>query len=201
MEITRLEEEQKKIKVYIDGEYAFLLYPKDIYKFKLSVGEELSQKLYDEILNDTIYFRAKQKALAILKFMDRTELELRQKLSVAGYNEDIIEKTIAYISSYGYINDERLASAYTRARKNSKSKLVIKTELIQKGIEKDIIDSIFQEEYDCKDQEDSEMIALKKAIAKKSSNPESLKYEEKQKLIASLYRKGFDIGKIKQILN
>lgn len=200
MEITRLEEVQKKINVYIDGEYAFLLYPKDIYKYKLSEGEEISEKLYEEILNDTVYFRAKQKALAILKFMDRTEIELRQKLSRAGYNDAIIEKTIAYITSYGYINDERLAAAYTRSRKNTKSKLVIKTELMQKGIEKDIIDSIFQEEYDNKDQEDSELIALKKAIAKKTRDPEALEYEEKQKLIASLYRKGFDIGKIKQIL-
>ncbi|HWT75461.1 MAG TPA: regulatory protein RecX [Mobilitalea sp.] len=202
MIVTRLEElEQSKVKVYIDYEYAFLLYQKDITQFKLREGDLITQAVYEDIVSNTVYYRARQKALSILKSIDRTEQELRKKLSDAGYTNDIIDKTISYISGYGYLNDERLASAYVRARKNTKSKLVIKNELLQKGVKKEIIDFVFDEAYDNEEQEDSELIAIKKAIAKKVKDPGNLDYDEKQKLIASLYRKGFDISKIKQILD
>lgn len=202
MVVTQLEDlEKSKVRVYIDDEYAFLLYRKDIEEFGLKEGNEIIYDVYEKILTDTIYRRAKQKALAILKFMDRTELELRRKLSDAEYPEKIIDRTISYVIEYGYLNDERYALAYIRARMNTKSKLVIRTELLQKGISKDLTERILEEEYE-QDEigEDAEMTALRKAIAKKTKSVEDLNMEDKRKLMAALYRKGFDIGKIKQVL-
>ena len=202
MVVTQLEDlEKSKVRVYIDDEYAFLLYRKDIEEFGLKEGNEIIYDVYEKILTDTVYRRAKQKALAILKFMDRTELELRRKLSDAEYPEKIIDRTISYVIEYGYLNDERYALAYIRARMNTKSKLVIRTELLQKGISKDLTERILEEEYE-QDEigEDAEMTALRKAIAKKTKSVEDLNMEDKRKLMAALYRKGFDIGKIKQVL-
>jgi regulatory protein len=201
MVITRIEElEKTKAKIYIDEEYAFLLYQKDIKQYKLEVNDEISPEIYDKIIEDTVLRRAKQKALAILKFMDRTELELRRKLSEAGYTSEIITRTLSYVYEYGYLSDERYAAAFVRSKKNTKSKLVIKTELIQKGINKEMIDHIFLTEYGDDEQEDAELIAIKKAISKKTKSPENLTPEAKQKLLASLYRKGFEISKIKQFI-
>jgi len=135
-----------------------------------------------------------------LQYMDRTEQELRKKLSEAGYTSLIIDRTLAYVNEYGYLDDERYAAAYVRSKMKSKSKLVIKTMLMQKGINKETIDCIFMIEYGDDEQEDPELIAIKKAVSKKTKTPEDLTSEEKQKLLASLYRKGFDLGKIKQIL-
>jgi regulatory protein len=201
MVVTRFEElEQSKVKVYIDEEYAFLLYKKDIKRYKLEDGSVITSELYDKIIVDTVFRRAKQKAVAILQYMDRTEQELRKKLYEVGYTSSIIDRTLSYVNEYGYLDDERYAAAFVRSKMKTKSKLVIKTKLIQKGISKDIIDCIFMLEYGDGEQEDPELIAIKKAISKKTKTPEDLTYEEKQKLLASLYRKGFDLSKIKQIL-
>lgn len=201
MIITRLEElEKSKVKVYIDDEYAFLLYNNDIRKFHLEEQIEITPEEYHEILESTIFRRAKQKALAVLKFMNRTEKGLRNKLQEAGYPNDIVDRTISYVCEYGYVNDERYARAYIRDRKKSKSKRILQNELLHKGIEKDILDTLFITEYEEEGAEDPELIAIKKAIAKKSRLPENLNWEEKQKLIASLYRKGFELDKIKQCL-
>jgi regulatory protein len=205
MVVTQLEEiGQSKVNVYIDGDYAFLLYQKDIEKFGLIEGCEIASKIYEEIIEDTVFRRAKQKALAIPKFMDRTEQELRIKLTDAGYPENIVNRTISYIYEYGYLNDERYTITYVRSRMNTKSKLVIKTELLHKGIAKELVDRILQEEYENHEEneepEDAELIAIRKAVAKKTKALDTLSSEDKQKLIASLYRKGFDIGKIKQIV-
>ncbi len=202
MIVTRLEEmERSKFKVFLDDSFAFCLYKKEIEQLGLMEGKVISNESYEEIMHDTIYRRAKQKALAVLKYMDRTEQELCNKLFDAGYPGSIIEKTMMYVKEYGYINNERFTSSYIRARMNSKSKIVIKMELIQKGVSKEIVERILCEEY-IKDaaSEDAEIIAIKKAVAKKTKDVETLNNEDKKKLMASLYRKGFDIGKIRHVI-
>ncbi|MDF2511505.1 MAG: hypothetical protein K0S04_1371 [Herbinix sp.] len=202
MIITRIEVLNKtKVNIYLDGEYSFFLAQKEVDQLNITEGDEIPSSFYDSLLEKIVLPKAKLKALSILKFMNRTESELRSKLSDAGFTQSIVDKAIQYVDSYGYLNDERLAETYIRTRKNDKSKLAIKMELKQKGVDSKIIDLVFSEEYDTEGEEDPEVVAIKKAVAKKTKSPEEMDYEAKQKLIASLYRKGFDISKIKQVIN
>lgn len=201
MIITRLEEfDKSKVSIYMDDEYSFWLYQKELEQYKLNIGAEIPEALYQELMHEVVGNRAKQKALSVLKFMDRTEQELRTRLAEAGYPEEIINQTIAYVNNYNYLDDARLAFSYTRARMNKKSKLVIKTELMQKGVGSQIIAQVFEEVYSGDPQEDPELEAIRKAIARKTKAPEQLDFKEKQKLIASLYRKGFTMDKIRRLL-
>ncbi len=193
MIVTKLEVLEKgKVKVYIDGEFHFLLYRKDIKIYKLQENEQISEKVYEEIIEDTVLRRAKQKAMAILKYMDRTQQELRQKLKQADYSETIIEAAIEYVKKFHYLDDERYAMNYIRFKKNTKSKRQLQTELLQKGIRKEYIELAFQEEYD------DEELAIQKAVAKKTPDIDSLSQEEKTKLASSLYRKGFKMDLIQK---
>jgi regulatory protein len=199
MIITKLEKAEKsKVRIYIDEEFAFKLTEKELEKLPLEEGQSILPEQFEKLIEVLIYPKAIEKALFILKFMDRCEQELRTKLSREEYPDDIIDRVIEYVKHYGYLNDERFASAFVKSRKNRKSKMMIRNELQQKGISKDIIQIVFEAEYEAEDMEDAEMIAIRKAIAKKTRDPQGLSAEEKQKLIASLYRKGFDIIKIKQ---
>lgn len=202
MVITAFDEKGKsEIKVSIDGEYAFILTRKEIEQLDLAVGMELSAKIYQRICDELVLPRAKQKALGILKFMDRSEKELRKKLADSDFPKEIIEKTIAYVTEYGYLCDERYAASYIRQRIGTKSRLILTTELLQKGIPRELINHIFENEFNDNEEIDYELNAIKKAIAKKTTKGnEELTYEEKQKLMASLYRKGFDPEKIKRVL-
>ena len=202
MVVTSLEEiDKNKFKVYIDYHYAFLLYRKDIEVYGLKEEEEITDWEFDKIIEDTVLRRAKQKALAILKFKDRTEQELRGKLSETGYPPEVIDRTITYVMEYGYLNDERFVGAFIRERKNTKSKMVIRMQLVQKGAKKELIDHMLQLEYEESEEgQDAEVIAIQRAIAKKTKNIDGLNFEEKQKIVASLYRKGFSIEKIKSEL-
>jgi regulatory protein len=199
MIITKLEKvEKSKIRIYIDEEFAFKLSEKELEKLPLEEGQSILPEQYEKLIEVLIYPKAIEKALFILKFMDRCEQELRTKLSREEYPEDIIDRVIEYVKHYGYLNDERFAAAFVKSRKNRKSKMMIRNELQQKGISKDIIQIVFEVEYEAEDMEDAEITAIRKAIAKKTRDPQGLSAEEKQKLIASLYRKGFDLSKIKQ---
>jgi regulatory protein len=196
--ITKLEKADKsKVRIYLDEEFAFILTEKELEKLSLEEGQSILPSQYEKMIEVLIYPKAIDKALNILKFMDRCEQELRSKLSREEYRDDIIDQVIEYVKHYGYLNDERFATAFVKSRKNRKSKLMIKNELQQKGISKDIIRMVIDAEYESEDTEDAETIAIRKAISKKTREPQNLSAEEKQKLIASLYRKGFDISKIK----
>ncbi len=200
MMITRLEPMDKsKFKVYLEDEFAFLLYDKDLKHYQLEEGVQLSKACYEDIMEHVIYRRAKQKALAILKHMDRTEYELKGKLSDAWYPTCVITRVMEYLREYHYLDDERFAALYLKSRKESKSKLVILSELKNKGIKKELLETLILTEYQ-EVEADPEEIAIKKAIAKKTRNISGLSREERQKLCAYLYRKGFGMDKIKHYL-
>ena len=195
MIITRLEELEKgKVKVYIDEEYHFLLYHKDIKIHHLEEYKAISDIMYKDIITNTVLRRAKQKAIAILKFMDRTEQELVTKLKQADYPDNVITSVIEYVKEYHYIDDARYAVDYIRFKKDSKSRRQLHTDLMQKGIEKENIEKAFYEEYNDEDN------AIQKAIAKKSKNWGDLNKEEKLKLSAYLFRKGYQLDLIKKYL-
>lgn len=197
MHITNIEYKTKnKINIYINEECLFQLYPKDIELYNLVIGEELSYEKYTRILEDTLLPRAKKKAFNILKHMDNTEFELRRKLKNAFYPQEVIEATIEFLLEYNYLDDEMYAYNYIKYRKNSRSWRFLKNKLHTKGINREILDRLYIQEYLDSD-EDPELIAIKKEIDKKNKDLDDLPYKEKEKLMASLYRKGFDLEKIK----
>ncbi len=195
MIITRLEDTGKnKVKVYLDDRYRFTLYDREIKKYGLIEDGNMAETLLNELYNTAIK-RAKQKAMALLKHMDRTEAELKRKLEMAGFSGDIIQEAIAYVTSYHYIDDLRYASSYVRLRKSSKSKRQIIGELQQKGISGIDIQEALSSEYD------SEEEAIQREINKKFSDVKSLTREERQKIAAKLYRKGYGMDLIRHYMS
>ncbi len=195
MIITRLEDTGKnKVKVYLDDRYRFTLYDREIKKYGLMEDGNMAETLLNELYNTAIK-RAKQKAMALLKHMDRTEAELKRKLEMAGFSGDIIQEAIAYVTSYHYIDDLRYASSYVRLRKSSKSKRQIIGELQQKGISGIDIQEALSSEYD------SEEEAIQREINKKFSDVKSLTREERQKIAAKLYRKGYGMDLIRHYMS
>ncbi|MSS63368.1 regulatory protein RecX [Velocimicrobium porci] len=193
--ITSLEYvEKKKVRVYINDEFAFPLYQSEIKKYSIEEGQFIEQERYNKIMEEIIFRRAKQKAMNLLKRMDRTEQELRTKLRQAEYPSAAVETAIEYVKSYHYIDDLRYAENYIRYKKGTKSIRMIEMELRQKGIDKESIRSALEEETISDDE------ALKKAIRKKAKNWDTMSYLEKRKVFAYLYRKGFKEEDIRKYL-
>ena len=192
---------KKAFKIYIDYSYAFLLYEDEIKQYQLSNGTEVSPDTYNSIVEDTVFYRAKQKALNLIKHSDKTEKEIYNRLKEEYYNDDIIERTITYLKEYNYLNDERYATNYINLRKDKESKLAIKSKLLNKGINKAVLEKIIEREYEISDEDrDPEILAIKKILSKKCDNTTKLSYEEKLKSIRMLERKGFNLDKIYKCL-
>lgn len=183
-----------KSKIYINGEFCFVLYKGEVNRYGIKVDEEISAETYEEIINMVIIKRAKARSLYLLKDMDRTEYQLRTKLRQNHYKDDVIGIVIDYVKSYHYIDDIRYASNYISSRSKYKSKRQIIQELIAKGISKDIIDERYETE------EIDEKSIIKKHIEKKKIDLETASQKEIHKLYMSLLRKGFSSQEIRTVI-
>ena len=82
MIVTRVEAVTKtKYKVYVDGQFAFILYKGELSRFHIAEDQELSQESYEKIRTEVILKRAKLRAMHLLNDMWRTEAQLREKLT------------------------------------------------------------------------------------------------------------------------
>ena len=53
---------------------------KELYRYSLREGQPVSDGVYGEIMGEVLTKRAKRRVLYLLRSMDRTEQQLRQKL-------------------------------------------------------------------------------------------------------------------------
>ena len=191
MEVTDIRDiDKKRKKIYIDGEFAFVLYAGEIREYKLSVGREIPENIYAEITGTVLPKRAKLRAMNLLQKKDYTEKQLRDKLSDGDYPQEYIDDAVAYVKSFHYIDDERYARDYIAYHMSARSRNRIIQDLANKGISKDVYQNILDELY--QDDEDAEIEQIRKLLVKKHYDPETAEYEDRQKIMAFLMRKGYN---------
>lgn len=197
MIVTKIEPVTKtKFKVYVEEQFAFVLYKSELSRYRIVADGELTEDAFQKIKKEVVLKRAKLRALHLLNDMDRTEAQLRTKLKQGLYTEDIIEQTIEYVKSFGYIGDASYARRYIQSKQRNKSKKEIYAELCKKGISKDEIDSAMEECYE----EQREEETIRTLLRKKNYNPEQATDVEKQKIYGYLARKGFTYEQIRQVI-
>lgn len=190
MEITDIAPlDKKRRKVYIDCQYAFPLYMSELRKYNIEAGAVLEENIYDDICS-LLMRRVRERILYLITDYDRSEQNIRQKISMAGYRGSFVDDAIDSLKEYGYIDDLRFARYYAESMRDTKgrSAFAISRSLYEKGISRDVIDTVMGElDID----EDAQIL---KALSSKGYNEENIRQiddKERQKLISSLMRKGF----------
>ena len=140
--------------------------------------------------------RAKLRAMHLLTDMGRTESQLRSKLALGGYPEDIVGEAVEYVKSFGYIDDMEYARSFIESRKDKKSRKELYAALSQKGVEKELIEQAFEE---CYGNEDSRA-AIEAILQKKKYDPRTADHAQTQKILGYLVRKGFHYEDIRQVI-
>jgi regulatory protein len=190
--VTRIEPLGKnRSRIYLDERPAFVLYRGEISRYEIREGFELPEESYREIMEELLIKRAKLRCMNLLKSMDRTEFQLRQKLAMGDYPAEIIDQALAYVKGFGYVNDESYAERYIELRRERDSRMQITHALMQKGISKDVIQAIFEEQEPADEEE-----MIRRWMEKKHFDPETASAKEKQKMYMFLMRKGFSASEI-----
>lgn len=185
-----------KYNVYLDDQFAFVLYKGELSRYGIETGRELTREQYEQIRGETVLKRAKQYALRLLTDMGLTESQLRRKLRQAQYPADIVEEAVSYVRSFGYIDDERYARDFIEYRKEKKSRREILAQLSQKGLDQEVIDRAVEECYGREDGQE----AIRKLLEKRRFDPAKADQKEMSRTLAYLGRKGFDYEDIRVAL-
>lgn len=197
MQITDIKSVSKtKFKVYLDGQFAFTLYKGELFRYRIQEDRELSEEVYQEIREKVVLKRAKLRAMHLLNDMDRTESQLRTKLLNGDYPADIVDEAIAYVKSFGYINDESYIRRFIESKRNSKSKKEIYALLMKKGVDMEQVHEILSEYYSAEDS----LNAIRDLLRKKRYDPKSATDQEMRKIYGYLARKGFGYEDIRQVI-
>lgn len=201
MTVTGIKEITKsRMKIEIDGEFAFVLYKGELRVYGIKENNEISEEVYQKILREVLSKRAKLRAMNLLKSRTYTTFQLREKLEAGGYPGKIIDEAIDYVSSFGYVNDSQYAIDFIEYNKETKSKNRIFMDLYKKGIPRNMLEEAWNDVVgDERAELEREQVIY--WINKKNFSPKTASLQEKQKMMAFLYRKGFSNETIRSVLS
>lgn len=187
--------DKKKSRISVDHGETFALYNGEIRRYGIESGSELSETMLRKIYDEVLKKRARERSLYLLKSMDRTEKEIRNKLKQGFYPEKIIECTLVFLKTYGYVDDRRYAENYISSQIGRKSRKIILQSLYRKGIVKDLAEEVLELFEDTTEEIDERRL-IYALIEKKNYDYENADRREKNRVAAFLLRKGFEMDDV-----
>jgi regulatory protein len=142
------------------------------------------------------YPKCREAALRFLDYRIRSESELRNHL-IAGkkYDREVVEVVIEGLRRIGLIDDKVFADNWVRSRTmyRQKSTLIIRRELLQKGVAIDIINGAVG---DVNDEDSAFKAGLKKAKLLKRADFRSFS----NKISSFLARRGYNSDVVRSVI-
>lgn len=201
MIVTQISEESRsRLRIYLDGQFAFVLYKGELRRFHIKEGQEIPVQSYQEITTELLPKRAKLRCMNLLQSRNYTRKQLEDKLKQGEYAQEYIDEAIDYVSSYGYIDDLRYARDFIEYHLDSRSRVRIETDLMRKGIDSDTIRQAFEELDELGVGQDEEDM-IYNLLRKKRYCAETATRQEQQKMYGFLYRRGFHADAIAKALS
>lgn len=189
--------------VFSDGSY-LPFFIDDVIRLSLSKNQEVNSEKLSQITTFSLIYLGKEYALRQIALSPKTEKILSQKLKIYFYKttqkykllsqksyDSIINQIIDDLISKNLLNQTNFINHFVN-KNNSKSIKEIKYLLRQKGIDDSLLNLSPKSELD----------SIKKILAQKGLNRELMAdYYYKNKLYASLFRRGFQISDIKTAID
>lgn len=185
--ITALQVQKKnpqRVNVFINGEFSFGL--ARIVAAWLKIGQVLSEEKIAELKNHDQKEQALQRALNLISYRPRSEAEVRNNLKKYQISEETTTEVIARLRETGILNDQQFAETWieNRAAFRPRSKLALRLELKQKGIDEEIVEETLAS---VNDEEQAYEAGQKKAHQFRTLEEQAFK----RKLLGFLARRGF----------
>ncbi len=204
MKLTAKAGKGEKIHLSLDGEYIATVNADYWFTCGIKSGSEVSPEQLEELLAESARCKMMNKALDLLSMRDYSRRELSDKLVTKAWEKkeqkdmdlgslkqqasDICDR----LEELGLLNEERFARSYVDEliRRKHLSKSGLKTALIQKGVQRDIIETVLEEvEVDPVEQ-------VRELLATKFKNRDLSDEKQKTRTVNALLRLGYRYNEI-----
>lgn len=196
--ITSIKQQKKKdrVNVYLDDKFGFGIDLDNFVLLGLRVGQELDEKQIEEIVKKSEFQKTLEKILRFGMVRPRSEKEFRDWLFRKKISEVMYSDLFSKLKNFELMDDEKFARWWieTRQEFNPKSKRVLEFELTKKGIEKEIIRKVLNQNVI-----DEAKIAINLLKKKKIHWDNLLSEKKKLKMVEYLVRNGFNFEIAKNV--
>jgi regulatory protein len=198
VKISKIEPQKKnkqRSSIFIDGEFKFGLSNEVVMKLDLHVDQELTTDEIQTIVLVQEKERIRERAFRILRFHDRSSLELKDKLVRLGFDEPLVGEVIQDLTADKTVDDERFVqefvSDYTKL--NPKGNVFIAHQLRKKGIPPEVIDKVTETR--------DERTLAQEFMARKLKDLDTHDPKSKHKIFRRLVSRGFTPGIVYELLS
>ncbi|MBQ1664043.1 MAG: regulatory protein RecX [Clostridia bacterium] len=204
MKLTAKPGKGEKIHLSLDGEYIATVNADYWFTCGIKSGSEVTPEQLEELLTESARRKMMNKALDLLSLRDYSRRELSDKLVTKAWEKkeqkdmdlgslkqqasDICDR----LEELGLLNEERFARSYVDEliRRKHLSKSGLKTALIQKGVQRDIIETVLEEvDVDPVEQ-------IRELLATKFKNRDLSDEKQKTRTVNALLRLGYHYNEI-----
>ena len=204
MKLTAKPGKGEKIHLSLDGEYIATVNADYWFTCGIKSGSEVTPEQLEELLTESARRKMMNKALDLLSLRDYSRRELSDKLVTKAWEKkeqkdmdlgslkqqasDICDR----LEELGLLNEERFARSYVDEliRRKHLSRSGLKTALIQKGVQRDIIETVLEEvDVDPVEQ-------IRELLATKFRNRDLSDEKQKTRTVNALLRLGSHYNEI-----
>ncbi|MGB8319124.1 MAG: RecX family transcriptional regulator, partial [Ignavibacteriaceae bacterium] len=150
MKITKVvKKDSKNVSIYLDNNNVIFINYEVFVKSGLRKDDDISEIQIESLIKDNQRFAVKQRAFRYLGRRLLSENELRLKLKLKKYDENIIDEIIEDLKEKDYLNDMEFANVFSSENIRNKSwgKNKVKAELIRRGVNNEIISDVLSEKF------------------------------------------------------
>jgi len=162
-------------------------------------NDNLSEEKIKYLLDRSEINKIKKYAFRFLGIRNHSSFEIKLKLLKKNFPKELVDIAVKELIDNAFINDRNYALQYLEEKiaKGKSGPNKIKSELIKRGISREIIKEIFTQV----DNSYSLETAFKLALKKLKSLKETDITKSKQKIFLFLHSKGFDTEVISKVLS
>lgn len=209
--ITSVEPQKKNSKrfnIFLDNKFAFGADEDLVVEHRLLVGKEFDTQDIEKLLFESEVGKLMERMYGLFNIRQRSEKEVRDYLKNLSFKRKVKDKgeisgtaidlVIKKLKEKRLLNDADFARSWVEARRRSKKKgkIALKSELYQKGIDREIVSQLLEQSTPEAEEELAEQ-----ALEGKWKNLSALPYlEKKKKSYEFLMRRGFEYEIIKVVV-
>ena len=199
--ITAIEAQKKRsdrVSVFVDGQFVAGAHAEVIAALGLTVGQTFDSDRLAEVIRKETTRKARESALRLLSYRDRSESEIRRRLAGNDFPEDIVDEVIDHLAGVGLIDDGKFSRDWVKQRAISRpmGRTRLAWELRAKGVDQPAIEEALAGLDENAEYETALSLVAKKAEKSDTSDPSF-----RTRTASFLRRRGFGWNAIARALD
>ncbi|MCX8053688.1 MAG: recombination regulator RecX [Armatimonadetes bacterium] len=199
--ITAIETQKKHGKrrsIFVDGQFVAGVHEEVAAALGLNVGQTFDRDQLAELIRAETVRKARERALKLIGYRDRSESEIRKRLIGSNFPEDVVEEVVDQLSRSGLLDDLKFSRDWVKSRTASKpmGRTRLAFELRSKGVDAPIVEEVL-EALNPEAEYELALSAAEARLRKLNRDDPSTS----NKLSSFLQRRGFSWDVIERVLN